>query len=721
MAEILGPRELSRDVGARLFRFRGDLKKEFLHYHPHGEEIITAFTDGINAYISETEKDTSKLTIEFKLLGIKPGKWNPEDVISRHQGLLGNLPEEVRFVRAVKVLGEKKVKELVVFEPGDPDLHLDPKLDKANLFDSVISPYTAFRATLRIKPEDLVADASRNANASDWLTQQTQSNHDNMVDQESLTIGSNNWIVSGSRTESGMPILANDPHRAIAVPSLRYMVHLNGPGWNVLGAGEPTIPGVSIGHNENGAWGLTVFSIDGEDLYVYELNPKNQNQYRYKGMWEEMKIIADTIVVKGQEPAYVTHRFTRHGPVTFIDQKNSVAYAVRCAWLEPGGAPYLASLRIDQAKSWEEFREGCSFSNIPGENMIWADKQGNIGWQAVGIAPVRANWSGLVPVPGDGTYEWGGYLPIKSLPNVFNPQKGFWATANENLVPDGYANRNAVGWTWADRFRVDRINEALDSGKNLTQEDMMRLQFDYLSLPARALVPLLASIKSKDVRVEEARLQLLKWNYVVGRNSVEATMYVAWEKKLSALLKLKLVPEGARNFIRAIPLRKVVAWLTSGGRVFGNKSADRDRFLLICLEESLSDLEKKLGSDRTKWQYGQPAMHHVLIKHLLSNAVNDTIRKKIDLGPLPRGGYGSTPGVTSNNNNQTTGASFRMVVDTQDWDKAMFTNTPGQSGDPDSRLYRNLFEGWANDQHFPVYFSRDRLEKSAKMTILKPH
>ena len=138
-----------------------------------------------------------------------------------------------------------------------------------------------------------------------------------------------------------------------------------------------------------------------------------------------MLLIGDTIKVKGAADEVVEHRYTRHGPVTFIDKKNNVAYAIRCGWLEPGGAPYMASLRIDQAKTWDEFREGCSYSNIPGENMIWADKKGNIVWQAVGIAPIRKNWSGLVPVPGDGSYEWDGYLPITSLPFVYNPSKGF--------------------------------------------------------------------------------------------------------------------------------------------------------------------------------------------------------------------------------------------------------------------------------------------------------
>ena len=707
VAEILGPDELKRDIGGRLFKFRGNLKNELNHYHPRGEQIITAFTDGVNAYIRETQKDTSLLTLEFKLLGITPGLWNPEDVISRHQGLLGNLPEEIRFARAVTTLGEKQVKELVPFEPGDPNLQLDPKIDKTGLFDSIATLYTAFRTTLKFKPEHLIT-AQGNTATFERLAAEDDRRYIELMSTERESIGSNNWIVSGSHSESGFPMLANDPHRAITAPSLRYMVHLNAPGWNVVGGGEPTIPGISIGHNEYGAWGLTIFNLDGEDIYVYKLNPLNHNQYTYKENWEDMQIENDTILVKGGGAQFVEHRFTRHGPVLYIDTVRHVAYAARCAWLDVGAAPYMASLRIDQARDWEEFREGCSFSRIPGENMIWIDTKGNIGWQAVGVAPIRKNYSGLVPVPGDGSYEWDGYLPILSLPSLKNPEQGFFATANENNVPEGYANRNAVGWNWADRFRVDRINEVLAAKPKHTREDMMKLQFDYLSLPARNLVSQLTKVTSGIAMAEQLRGRLLNWNFIMDKNSIEATVYAAWEKKLSSKLRQRLLPPEAQKFIRTIPLRKLVSWLSESGGPIA-KASDRNKFLIECLEESVSDLQATLGSDPSTWIYGQEKMHHVLIKHPLSNAVDEATRKKLDLGPLPRGGYGATPGMTGNSNNQGSGASFRFVADAADWDKTMFTNAPGQSGDPDSPYYSNLFKAWATDKHVPVYFSKERI------------
>jgi penicillin amidase len=713
VAEILGARETKRDIGARLFKFRGNLKQEFNHYHSHGEQIINAFTEGINAYVSEALKNPKDLPLEFKLLGITPGRWTPEIVISRHQGLLGNITEEVAISRAVAAIGADKVKDLNSFEPGEPDLTIDPVINQKLLMDSVIELYDAFRKPLKFIPKDILTAANKNLEEFRYLASNDEKDFVELMTSERQNIGSNNWIVSGALTQSGFPILANDPHRALSAPSLRYMVHLNAPGWNVVGGGEPTIPGVSIGHNDFGAWGLTIFDIDAEDLYVYELNPKNQNQYKYLGQWEDMRIVKDTIKIKGVAPVFVDHKFTRHGPVTFIDSKANVAYAVRCGWMEPGGAPYMASLRIDQSTTWEEFLDGCSYSHIPGENMIWADKKGNIGWQSVGVAPVRKNWSGLVPVPGDGRYEWSGYLPIQSLPHVYNPEKGYWATANENLVPFNYEHRNAVGWTWADTYRADRINEVLGSGRKHSLLDMMRLQSDYLSLPARRLVPFLKNLTFSNTKIDDAKNLLLNWNNVLDQNSIEAGIYVAWEKRISKNALTLFVPLNGKKHIKYIPLSKLLDWITVTRPEFGTDPiAGRNQFLTTAFQQAIDSLTKKLGPDMKKWQYGQAAYHHVLIKHPLSNAVDPVTRKKLEAGPLPRGGYSSTPGMTTSSDNQTSGASFRIAVDLKDWDGCMFTNSPGQSGNPDSQFYKNLFELWANDQHFPVYFSRDKVEKS---------
>ncbi len=729
VAEILGAKELRRDIGTRLFKFRGNLDQELSHYHPNGIAIVGAFVEGINAYVDRALADPGLLSVEFGLLGIQPGKWTPEVVISRHQGLLGNITTELNYGRAVAAVGVDVVESLRVFEPGHPELALDPAIDGDLLSEDILGLYNAFRRSVRFQPEDVVAEhrlASGDVVRRSVVgSNVAQSNNDLASDfpyDDRLDIGSNNWVVSGSRTESGYPIMANDPHRAQAAPSLRYWAHLVGPGWDVIGGGEPVLPGISIGHNQYGAWGLTVFRTDGEDLYVYETNPANSNEYRYQGRWEAMTVIRETIPVKGQADEEVELKYTRHGPVVYEDPARRVAYAVRAAWREVGGAPYLASLRMDQSQTWEEFREASSYSNIPGENMIWADRAGNIGWQAVGIAPVRRNWSGLVPVPGDGRYEWDGYLPIKAKPHLFNPPEGFFATANNNLTGRDYPYLDAIGFEWTDPYRWLRAAEVLGSGRRFSMMDMMRLQTDALSIPARTIVPMLEALSARDGTTETARRRLLDWDLTLDASSVDAGIYVAWERRITTNLYELMVPVAARPYLRSVPMRKQIEWLTYPSGEFGTDPvAGRDRLLLRSLEEAVEGLTTTFGADMTGWQYGQENYKHVLLRHPLSDAVNESMRARLEVGPLPRGGYGYTVLATGGGNNQTSGASFRIIVDTSDWDRTVGMNNPGQGGDPDHPHYQDLFELWAENRFHPVFYSRDKIEGvTEEWTVLQP-
>lgn len=721
-AEILGPRAIERDIGTRLFKFRGDITAEMNHYHPDGEEIITSYVQGVNAYIERARANPDLLPIEFELLGIQPHPWTPGVVISRHQGLLGNIGSELDYGRAVAQLGPDKVKELANFHPGDPKLALDESIDGSLLSNDILGLYNAFRQSIDFRPSDIVAARRGDQASYQHLTEAAEQAEARMKQREREDIGSNNWAVQGHLTQSGYPIMANDPHRRQSAPSLRYWVHLNAPGWNVIGGGEPEIPGVSIGHNGYGAWGLTVFDRDGEDLYVYETNPDNPSQYRYQGRWEDMRVIEEEIQVEGQDPVQAELKYTRHGPVVYEDEENNVAYAVRAAWMEIGGSPYLASLRMDQAKNWDEFREACSYSHIPGENMVWADREGNIGWQAVGISPIRPNWSGLVPVPGDGRYEWDGYLPIKALPHAFNPERGFLATANANLIPRGYDFSNSLAFEWTDPYRTSRLEEFLGSGRQHSVMDMMQLQTDYLSIPARQLVPLLRDLEAGNERVERARQMLLDWDHRLTKESVKAGIYVAWERRLEDNMANLFIPEEAQDILYSITMKKMIDWLVAPRAEFEEFGEDpmagRDAFLLRSLSEAVSELSDHYGTDMSNWQYGQENYKHALIRHPLSPAVDEEMRQKLNVGPLPRGGNSYTVGNTGGGNNQTSGASFRIIVDTENWDNAVGMNNPGQSGDPDSPFYDNLFEMWAQDKFFPVYYSRDKVDSVASEVIL---
>ena len=722
MAEVIGPRELRRDQGARLFRFRGDMSTELAHYHPHGAAIVGAFVDGVNAWVDEAARNPALIPAELRMLGIKPGRWTPAVVISRHQGLLGNIGEELANGRFVAKYGASLLQKVQWFHPGPdaPKLALDPMIDGAGLDAPILALYEAFRAPMRFQPADLQTAWRGDSTAYRRLAALDSVADDDMRWNQRRDIGSNNWVVSGNRTLSGRALMANDPHRAIAAPSLRYFVHLNAPGWNVIGGGEPVIPGVSIGHNEYGAWGLTVFGTDGEDLYVYKTNPANPAQYQYRGAWEPMRAIQESIPVKGQSPAAVTLRYTRHGPVVYEDTARHLAYAVRAAWMEPGGAPYMASLRMDQAKTWDEFRAACNYSNIPGENMVWADVGGNIGWQAVGIAPIRPASSGLVPVPGDGRFDWAGYLPIIEKPHAYNPPEGFIGTANNNLTSETYPHRDAIGWSWADPYRFARIAEVLGSGKRVSMMDMMRLQTDYTSIAARSLVPLLAALPAADPAAERARQALLAWDNVLDRNSVAAGIYEAWYRQLASATTSLVVPAPARASSRGISTKRVIEWLTSPGGEFGPDAvATRDSVLLASLDGAVADLTKRYGADMSGWAWGR--YHQAMLQHPMSAALNAEQRKRFEVGPWPRGGDGNTVGATGGGENQTSGASFRYIVEANDWDASVGANTPGQSGDVDSPHYRDLFELWKNDRYFPVKYSRPAVEGVTELkTVLAP-
>jgi len=714
VAEILGERELKRDIGTRLFKFRGDMNQEMNYYHDDGSEIITAYTNGVNAYIDEILNTPDQLPLEFKILNILPEKWTPEVVISRHQGLLGNVGLELQTGRAVAKLGVDKVKDLSWFHPKDPDLNIDPSINKELLFDDILELYNAYRKPVAFNQNDVQPAYRNNIETQAFIAPRK-------LPEDTFSIGSNNWVIGKELMSDGNTYMANDPHRTIAIPSLRYMTHLVAPGWNVIGGGEPEIPGISIGHNEYGAWGLTVYRTDGEDIYVYDLNPSNKNQYKYKGEWIDMHKISEVIKVKDEDDVSIDLLYTRHGPVTYIDSINNKGYAIRCAWLESGGSPYLASLRMDQAKTWEEFREACNYSHIPGENMVWADKNGTIGWQAVGIAPIRNNFSGMVPVPGDGRYEWDGYLPIIEKPNTLNPPEGYFATANQNVTPIDYTNFNAVGYSWSDPYRGNRVNEVLGTGKKLTMEDMKALQVDNFSIPARILVPLLKNIPLTE-KSDEARNYLNTWNYKLEPNSIEASIYVAFENKIRQLAIEKFIPEKAKNIITGIQLKKIIDWIQKPDDRFGdNKIKGRDLFLKEAFEKGIDYLTNLLGDNMDKWQYGQEKFKHSYMTHALGTSVNDELKDKLNVGPLPRGGNAYTPGSTGWNNRQSSGASFRMIVNTGDWDAAIGTNGPGQSGNPDSPFYSNLFESWANDEYFPVYYSRKKIDSvSFKTIVLSP-
>lgn len=685
LAEILGESALERDRFARLLRYRGDMKAEYESYAPDARQIIAAFVRGVNQYI-ETTRD--RLPIEFQLTNTKPELWTPEVCLTRMAGyvMTRNATTELLRARLARELGTGFVDE---FLPADPPRKLEVPTgldlnDLSGLEDKILAAASAASAPVRFNPND----------------------------------GSNNWVVDGTLTASGKPLLANDPHRTIALPSLRYLVHLVGPGWNVIGAGEPTLPGVAAGHNERVGFGFTIVGIDQQDIYVETLNPANPHEYRYQGKWLPLRIEREQIKVKGKDqPVEVELKFTRHGPVLYEDAQRHRAYTLRWVGSEPGTAGYLASLSLNRARNWPEFLKACERWKVPSENLVYADVEGNIGWVAAGMSPLRKGWSGLLPVPGaTGNYEWRGFMPLKDLPQAYNPAKHFIATANHNILPPGY--KRELGYEWAAPFRFFRIEEILQGTKQkFTVADFERLQHDELSLPARELTRLLRDAKGADEKLRPYVQMLTNWDCVLHKDSAAAALYEFWQERLAAAVFGPHIPASVRRLVLPrISLGSTIEALkTAPPRWFGNNAqAGRDTALLSALAAAVTEAEKNPGNDPTRWRWG--TLHVAPFNHPLAT---DAERRALFNLPAPeRGGDGNTVMAASGGNfRQTHGASFREILDPADWDASVATSVPGQSGQPLSPHYGDLLPLWAAGKYFPLLYSREKIAAAAKQRL----
>jgi penicillin amidase len=688
-AEVLGRKGLEGDRFARLLKYRGDMEREWSSYGPDTRRIVTAFTRGINAWIDHIGK---RLPIEFQILGITPKKWQPEDCLGRMSGIImsRNFQSEIARAELVVAIGIDKARRVA---PTDPVLSYAPPdgLDLVGIDRSVLAGYRAATGAL---PFELPRSES------------------------------NNWVVAGARSDSGKPMLANDPHRTIAVPSLRYLVHLHAPGWNVIGSGEPGLPGVAIGHNDRIAWGLTIVCTDQADLYMEETNPADGSKYRVGERWEPMTIVREKVVVRGEpRPVEVELRFTRHGPVIHEDPRRHRAFALRWSGSEPGGAAYLGSLSVDRVRSWQEYRAALKGWKIPALNMVYADIDGNIGWVAAGLTPIRNGWRGLFPVPGaSSSYEWQGFLEVKDLPQAFNPPSGYIATANHNILPKDY--RHEIAYEWAAPYRFQRIRQRLEEQKRFNREDFQSIQHDNTSLPGQELARLVRKLDIKDVKIRPHAELLAAWDGSLERESQAGPLYGFWLAELLEEFYSPHVPRKLREFVtkRGVGIPVLLAALTKPDKTwFGdNPEQARNRLLLRTFMRALENTRKKLGDDPRHWAWGK--LHTTPFRHPLAR-LGPAYAQAFNLGPVPRGGDGVTPNATPYNAQfeQTHGASYRQIFDLADWDRGLATSVPGQSGQPGSPHYADLLPLWAKDQYFPLAFSRGYVKRVTKnRLVLRP-
>jgi penicillin amidase len=693
LAEILGASAVQRDINARRLRYRGDPQQEYGSYASDAQPILQAFTAGINAYLATLERPGQPgLPLEFQLAGFKPEPWKPEDCLNRlaAYAMMANASDELLHAQLAASLGAGRATELFHF---DPDARLDPApgVDLTGLSPALL--------------ENIVGADKRIPFPAGTLKE------------------SNNWTVSGALTASGKPMLANDPHRVIAQPSLRYIVHLSAPGWNVIGAVEPALPGVAAGHNEQIAWGFTIFGIDQQDLYIETLNPSDPKLYRTADGWSAMREERETIRVRGAPDVEVTLHFTKHGPVVWEDGKR--ALALRWVGAEPGTAGYLASLSVDRARNWQEFERAMPRWKVPPENIVYADRAGNIGEHSTGLAPRRTTFNGLLPVPGSGQYEWAGFVPNAELPHSYNPAEGFIATANQKTIPAHYAY--AVGYEWSSPTRFERIQEVLAAarkeGHKLTMLDMQALQLDVVSLLARRLQALLrGALDSNGDKSSPAARLLLDWDGALRADSASAALYEVWTMQLRRAVTRRALPADAPGLMPPWELYQVVLELSAPrSEWFGPSAiAARNALMLETLQTAYAELTTRQGGDPQRWSWG--ALHQAYFRHALDGATGSA--SLLDRGPVERPGDGDVVQATDHDDGsfeQTSGASYREIFDLADWDKSVAINAPGQSGQPGSPHYDDLLPLWSSGKYFPLKFSKAAVDAvTTDLLILQP-
>ena len=705
LAEVFGPAYIEEDKATRLFLYRGDMKKEWEVYGPGTKEMFQEFTAGINAYVDWLDAHPDRMPFEFKYLHYRPVHWTAEDAIRiRSYAYAYNVAEEVARAK-VACAADLKSEELRV--KLEPPWHtsipegLDPCLPK-----DVLRVYDLATKAVSFTPESSKAD----------LTQLLPDA--NQVLTAEFSGESNNWVVAGKKSASGHAILASDPHLEYIQPSVRYLLDLNAPTLHVAGANRPISPGVSLGHNDWIAFAHTSFPVDQEDLYVYELNPANPDQYKYQGQWESFRVVREEIKVKNQPAVEADLRFTRHGPIIYVEKEKNRAFAVRTVWLEPGSSPYFPSYEHMRSKTFEDYKKSVERWGTPSLNHVYADVQGNIGWAPRGFAPIRANWDGLLPVPGDGRYEWGGKLNGDQFPTTYNPPSGYITTSNEMNLPSDYPYKDRkLGFEWGTPFRHQRIDEVLSKLNVVSIEDSMQLQNDVVAIPARRLMALLQRLSSDNATTKAALTLLKGWNASEDADSAEAALYEVWFSRhlCGAVKQAVLSKVAADSFDRPDTAALLDVLENPENHFMENPAEQRNHLLLTTLASAYQEMEKLQGIDPKQWRWGK--LHHNLSEHPLSPIVDEVTRSRLNVGPLERGGGPNTPNVAHyrlTDFRDTAGPSLRIVVDLGKWDNSRAVNNPGQSGDPDNPHYRDLSSLWSTGQYFPLLYTRKAVEAATE-------
>ncbi|MFC0302586.1 penicillin acylase family protein [Virgibacillus soli] len=685
LSEVVGEKAVNNDKYFRALGLRRAAEKSYDIYSEDGIQVLDWFAEGVNAYMKEAI-ESKKLPVEYTLLGVKPEEWTTIDSLTIGKFMafdLGGHWERQAFnYYLLEQFPEEKALELFPTYPENkPTIMTDDEIDIAGLFDHAVIPH-AFN-------------------------------------------GSNNWVVSGEKTASGLPLLADDPHLGLATPSIWLQMHLETAEMNVSGVIFAGVPGIILGHNENVAWGVTNTGPDVQQLYMEKRNPDNHEEFMFEGEWERATIHHEPIKVKDGATVDFQVLETRHGPVISEfagDSGTDTVLSLRWTALD-ATTELEAILEINQAENWEAFEKGLEKFLVPTQNFVFADKNGTIAFKANGRIPIYENGDdALLPLPGwEAKYEWKDFIPYDELPRVVNPEKGFIATANNKVAGDNYPYH--ISNNWAQPYRYERIADVLESRQDLTVEDMKNLQMDTTNMRAQEFVPAFLEIIKDEKRGDDEKeaLALLKdWDYRDEINDAQPLIFHRWFEEIDSILYDDAIPESMMKFFKGsgqstdMLIRKAMNGEKS---VWMEENGGLEKVLQTSLSKAITELVDEYGKDMKTWQWGD--FHQVQFYHPLSS-VHPVLafffnREK----PMPVGGSAVTPMAAAYDKDTGEvdhGASWRFVIDMDQTEVGHHIVGPGQSGHFRSEWYHDQMEDWVEGNYHVTRIK----EPSGKKLILTP-
>jgi penicillin amidase len=663
LSELVGETTLDRDKHYRIIGLHRIAKRcaKEISSNPNSEIFlaVNSYVKGVNAYI---DKAREALPLEFNILNITPNEWKLEDtfkIISLIEWGLGNGSYPLEILR-----------EYLIQKLG------------TTLANKIFPLYSGVNS-----------------------------------DQP---LGSNSWAIKPSKSETGAVLLASDPHLTLTVPAIWMFVHLSCPELNVIGTSFPGTPVLPIGHNENIAWGVTNGSADTVDLFRLEINPDNENQYKYNREWIDFEILEEPIKVSGKEELVPFNvKNTVFGPVVEYIELNTSVYKINLTekyalkWSSYGARleeTLEGFLLINTASNWKEFRKGCSMLTISPQNFIYGDKEGNIGHQQAGKLPMRKYGNGATITPGtDEKFNWKGLAPFEKMLSIYNPEYGFVYTANYN--EDKAPNGVLINLDGAKPYRQIRLKKLLESKKKFSLQDFQDFQFDYFTEEAAEILPkILKIVKPKiisDLHKEIISL-LEKWDFFLSKKTVAGTIYKIWCQEIFKAILIPLIGEELFNiYFEIFPFE-----LTKLFKLYEERSEELKDLLLETLNKTISFLIKKISSDYHKWQWGN--LHKLTLTHPFSQA--NEAAKVLNIGPFKVGGGPNTLNngyfSTQNDYEVVVGPSMRQIHDLSDWDKSLGALPGGQSGLSFHKHYKDVMKLYVRGQYFPLLFTKKAISKN---------